>query len=206
MRCAAWDIASGAITWQATMRCGAINEDGRFLIVSESHSNPYSSYPQLAIYEIEAGEIIATSEDEVVEARWIDPTHVMVHRPYGDPPIIWDVMSNTRAILETPFRSVRFWVSVLPDDILTHAQRGVTYVWDKSSGRLLREIATYGRYLVQENRILLVQMDSNWYDYTFEDDEWNNLIRAYDFETGNQIWGVHWQHEMHAIVPMELLA
>ncbi len=200
-RCAAWDIASGTIIWQATMHCSSINPDGRFLTVYEPHANPYSSYPQIAIYEVATGDIVAVSEDEIVEARWLDATHVMIQRPYGDPPVIWDVVSNTRAILETPFRALRFWVRILPGDMLTHTEQGTTYVWDQSSGRLLNEVPIWGSYLLQDNRILLLQMDSNYYDYTFEDDEWNNLIRAYDFETGNQIWGAHWQHELRAVSP-----
>lgn len=194
MRCAAWDLATGTIIWQARMHCGSVNGDGRFLIVAQPHDNPYSSYPQLAVYDVEAGEVVAASEDEVVEARWIDNAHVMIHRPYGDPPVIWDVVSNTRAILETPFKSIRFWVLVLPGGILTHAQHDSTFVWDQSSGRLLREVPARGSFLIQEDRILLIQTDSNWYE--LEGDERNNAFRAYDFETGNQVWGTRWQHEL----------
>lgn len=178
-RCAVWEVATADLIWEKEARCGTLNQDGRLMIIPEPYTN--SAYNQIAVYEVATGNLVTTSEDEVLDYAWLDEARVIIHRPYGDPPIIWNVRQNTRAVLELPYPLGSFAPLSLRRVLVYTDQYTVTYIWDKDTGKLLGQTSVEGYAFEREDGVLVLDFD----DDTFA---------AIDLETDRELWRAPWAH------------
>lgn len=197
-RCAVWEVTTARLLWETTNTCGAISWDSSMMIIPQAHSNEYSAYEQLAVYNLQSGEAIAMSDDEVVEYRWLDESRIVIHRPYGDAPVIWDVQSNTRAVIELPYRLGVFWPAST-GEIMFYSTDTVTYVWDIHTGLLERETTLNGWLVDQEDHYIVLNIPYNWRD--LEPEEQAQAFVAYDFTTEQELWRARWQHSNMVFSP-----
>lgn len=202
-QCGIWEVALANLLWEKDTLCGSVNADGLYMLVPEPHANTYSAYRQLAAYDMLTGELVSVSEDEVAEYSWLDTTHVLIHRPYGDPPIVWDILSNTRAVLELPSPMGMFWPDVLQGQLL-YDNGSTMFVWEMRTGKLLREVNITGQPVIQPDRVLFLQTDDNWYE--LEPEDRNEAFVATDFETAEVVWKARWQHDYLEVSPDGLIA
>lgn len=188
-RCVLWRVADAQLVWEQRAACGTINRDGRFMVRPEPHANSFSAYNQLTVYDLPTGEIFTASEDEVVAHDWIDETHLLLHRPYGDAPVIWDIINDTRAIIEQPYRLDRGFSPYPLQNMLLNAN----FIWSKTTGGLLETLEEPpGRLIEVDGRILELYTDPEWREK--EPEERLAGFVAYDFLTGVEVWHNEWQH------------
>ena len=94
-RCAVWDVATAGIVWQMESNCAAmVNETGEFLAIREPYDEVFSAYDHLAIYETDSGARVLESPYELNSANWLNADTIVIDRPYGEPPILWNISGN----------------------------------------------------------------------------------------------------------------
>jgi hypothetical protein len=204
--CSAWDVQGAQLVWTLPNSCGTPSPDKIHLAKLEPHASG-SAYKEISIYNLENGEKLISSPDEVVEFQWLDDNTIVLYRPYGDPPVIWEITQNTRAVLENPFgRS-----TIYPDDALTEmllpgGEIGY-YVWDKRTGKVLRETEINGWLFPLDERMVVLEIDYDWsyyrnvisYGDEIEDiqEARERLARSFllrDFVTGEVIYAQPHEH------------
>lgn len=194
-RCAVWDVETATPAWVGEFPCGVRNSDDRLMAVAHPHDSGYSAYYQLTLYNTATGEVVATSEDEITDFQWLDASRILLHRPYGDPPIIWDVLSNARAVIELPVRLGIFQPYSIGPYLLHHID-SETYVWDKLTGGIVRqsEFDFGGDRVELDGRILLVRR-SEYIPELSTDEKAYYAFSAYDFETEQEVWSIEWTYQ-----------
>ncbi len=190
-KCAIWQIADAALLWSIDYSCGIAR--GPYIAFLQPHQDRFSSYQQLFVYEIATGTIIAESDDEVDDYKWLDSATILIHRPYGDAPIVWNTLFNARAVLELPVQLGVFWPIIAQDQVI-YSDTQVVYFWDKTTGQLINTLESPGTgYVIEQaDRLILLQTVSNWRELETEDR--NRAFRALDLETGEELWATRWQH------------
>ncbi len=192
--CALWRVTDAHLVWDQPAACGSFSQDGNYMVRLEPHTNSFSAYSQVTVYDVSSGTVIATSQDEVVAYSWLEATRLLLHRPYGDAPVIWDMANDTRAIIEEPYHLDTYFSPNLLQNILITTNGQYTYVWSKTTGGLLRSIEQpVGRLLELGGQIIELYTDPRWSEK--EPEERLGGFIAYDFLSGAELWHNRWQND-----------
>ncbi len=192
-RCAIWRASDAHLLWERDSVCGAVNPSGQYIAFWHPHQNEFSPYWGLSVHDVATGELVVEAPDEMVDFAWIDARQIIIHRPYGEAPIIWNVATNSRAVIELPDQLGMFWPAPI-DDQLVYSTDSYTYFWNSTTGRLSNqtELAATGRWVQQGDRLLVLLTDDDW--RWMEEEDRNRAFQALDMETGQQLWATRWQH------------
>jgi WD40 repeat protein len=185
-RCAVWQVSTAALVWQMENRCGTLSADGRYMLLARPYTEIFSAYSQLVVYEVASGAVLTTSQDEVVQSTWLTNEWVFIERPYGEAPMIWNILDNTTALVELPVLMGSFLPEVL-NRVMFYAYGDTTYVWDIATGELLGTTSLQGRIVEQANRVLILQ------ECQPEDSDTSALC-AVNLENNELVWEIEWTH------------
>jgi hypothetical protein len=194
-RCAVWAVATGEIVWEKDTSCGSVSPDGKLAIIPAHHSNPFSDYDQVVVYEVVSGAEVARTEDEAANYEWVDDSLVVVNRAYGDPPILWDVATDSRAVIELPY-PMGLPTAVPLSRVMFYVAPDLTYIWDKANGALLGSTSVEGYLWEQADRVLVFQFE---YETVDEEEFINFIVR--DLTQDEELWRMRWDHEVNSISP-----
>jgi WD40 repeat protein len=190
-RCAVWRVATAQLLWEMDGSCGTLSEDGHYLIVERPYTEIFSAYNQLVIYEVETGVIITASVDEAINYKWLTNQTVFIERPYGEAPVIWNIVDGTTAVLELPQPMGSFLPEAL-HHVMYSFYGDQTYVWDMTTGELLGSVPVQGTVVEQGKRVLILQ------EYLSDDGE-QKFLRAVNLENGDELWEIEWAHSYLSI-------
>lgn len=204
--CSAWDVQTTQVVWSQPNECGVLSPARTYMAVREPHQSG-SAYDQITIYDFATGERLISSPDEVLEFSWLDEHTITIHRPYGDPPVVWEILNNTRAVIEQPYRlGIVYPADALTEIYLRGGEVGY-FVWDKTTGKLLRETEINGRLFALDNRMVVLETNMNWQnlrwtvahseDQAEVDEAAAALEKAFllrDFISGAELWAYPYQH------------
>lgn len=185
-RCAIWDVHTGTMIWEMDETCGSRNDDNTYMISPRPYTDLYSAYDQLVVYEVASGAVLTASQDEAISFSWLTNDTVFIQRPYGEAPVIWNILEDTTAVMELPPELISFQPSVLKNAIYYNAN-GTTYVWDLATGELIADTLLQGGLIEQPEGIIVVQ------EYQ-EKDSPERVLRALSLETEEVVWEIPWHH------------
>lgn len=185
-RCAVWSPYTGQLIWQIDRTCGSINSEGRYMISPHPYTELFSAYDQLVVYEVSTGAVLNVSQDEVIRFAWLTDEYVFIERPYGEAPVLWNILEDNTAVMEMPFQMGSFTPKVL-HDVIFYASGSQTYVWDMATGELVAKTLLQGNLVKQGKGIILLQ------EYRAEDSE-ESTLRALNLDNEEIIWEVPWHH------------
>jgi hypothetical protein len=129
---------------------------------------------------------VLESPYESTGAKWLDAENLIIDRPYGEPPIVWNITDNSVAVVEWPRPLPNFAFEPLRQTMLL-ADGPETFVWDIPTGELLGSTAIQGRLIELPNQVIVLQ------EVEFqEDDEWRVNLRAVNLGNEDVLWEIPW--------------
>jgi len=187
-RCAVWDVATAEIVWQMEATCGMVNSTGEYLALFEPYDEIFSAYDHLVIYETDSGTPILESPYETIRANWLNDDTLIIYRPYGEPPIMWNITGNSVAVVELPGPLPNLQFDAL-NRVMFHAEGDVTYAWDIATGELLGSTSLQGCIIDLPNQVVVLHQVEKRVD-----DEWRQYLRAISLENEEVIWERRWDN------------
>jgi WD40 repeat protein len=185
-RCAVWDVATAEIVWQMEATCGMVNGTGEFLALFEPYDEIFSAYDHLVIYETDSGTPVLESPYEATNANWLNDETLIIYRPYGDPPIMWNIVGNSVAVVELPGPLPNLQFDAL-NRVMFHATGQETFAWDIATGEFLGSTTLQGQIIDLPTGVIVLQQVEEQ-----EDDRWVQYLRAVSLENEEVLWQRRW--------------